>query len=196
MSPLTTRKASSPSNGSARKIPPPVSSGSPSGEYWMLRPKLRAVAQIILDLLAEPGVVDDDLGETCGRQGAQVILDQRHARRPAPAVSAWSGSAGACARLCPPPESLPSCRRSSTQSWPNNASSSASSGRRDDHCFYISRRSAAHRPDNAACRRDGRYARRCRSLSGDAARPSGRWRAGSPRSQLAPECPARPACCQ
>ena len=31
-SPLTTRKGSSPSNGKARKIPPPVSSGSPSGE--------------------------------------------------------------------------------------------------------------------------------------------------------------------
>ncbi|MNQ86553.1 hypothetical protein D3C85_1017510 [compost metagenome] len=38
----------------------------------------RTVAQIILDLLTEPGMVDHDLGKPGGRQRSQVILDQRH----------------------------------------------------------------------------------------------------------------------
>ena len=38
-----------------------------------------AVAQIVFDLLAEPGVVDHQFIETRGGQRTNVVLDQRHA---------------------------------------------------------------------------------------------------------------------
>ncbi len=38
-----------------------------------------AIAEIVLDLLPEPGMVDHQLVEAGGRQGTNVILDQRHA---------------------------------------------------------------------------------------------------------------------
>ena len=44
-----------------------------------LHAKARAVAQMVFDLLAEPGVVDHHLADPGRRQGAQVILDQGHA---------------------------------------------------------------------------------------------------------------------
>ncbi|MNE51165.1 hypothetical protein D3C80_1457790 [compost metagenome] len=39
----------------------------------------RSIAEIVFDLLAEPGMIDHNLGKPGSGQRSQVVLDQRHA---------------------------------------------------------------------------------------------------------------------
>ena len=100
--------------------------------------KARAIAQVVLDLLTEPGMVDHQLLEAGGGQGAHVVLDQRLAAGAHQRLGGVQGQGAQALALaggedhrlhagCPsprgraassPPSSASSGRRASTRSRP------------------------------------------------------------------------------
>ena len=91
ISALTTRNGSGPSSGTARKMPPPVSSGTgPSSLQVMRHAVVAPVAERGAQLLAEPGEIDDHLADAGARQRREVPGDERPPADRAPAASAAS----------------------------------------------------------------------------------------------------------